>query len=1690
MEKYKSPEANRYYIKEIKNIKIKCKDNDSFHYSKSPNVGKNNSDKEIYPYKTEKKTAPQNDFLIPRYNNTEIKTKDKNKIIKNENPIKETILYNIPYGAKERTSGKEFPEKNNKNNYHNRNIDFNENKNAMEFTQKTKNLPVNYNIHRFNSYNNNSNNKMNLNQMNENNNAINAYNNTDQNLQNKNIYSEKSNQNQYNYINYNILNNNVNASRTITKAGNEGDAFKNINSVCVSINNNYNYNVSLETPQMQPEKYNDLVNENFNGHSTDEKNIQNFNKMKDMNLEKSWKEKMAKINRQKNMDYTKRINNSDNNYWRTKKEEKILSNISEDIYNNNINDERKIKKTNSLSMQRENNFIKMNNTENMKRKVDSVNEPKKKTGFFGLLDSVKDFFSSTNKKNKYNSNNNNSFNISKNNRKDNFSQDNENANKIENINIIRKNEYNNNNRIYNKRNRNNESDEQIYNYYSDSGYESCPTPNNPIQYTDSDDRKILSYSYKNKLKNNNTYNNINDNDIVFRHENSDSSLSLTNKKNQKQIYSNNNKRTEEILSFNNLLNIFKLKKDNNKNNYDNKKTVIHNYSNKTFTTSSLNDKNYNHNSAYVKKTKKRMYSPNRKKENNSYDNIDKEKELVKRFSFNDNINNNNMNNGKENRFKNIEKQKIIENIERNQYNSENINENLNINAERTKIQEININYKKNDDNVNNRIEDFIPEPKPQTKIESCIINFNKDKGKNKSMKIYDNNIQNPINNKPNNILKNTYDNNDINNNKIKISENYNSYSYSNIYDINNNYYNNNIYLKPNNKTYNLNQTQNIKLEKSLSFNDVNNNNNLDTTKQPKRKVIMNKTEKYCKINRLSDSEEFDNEIKTTNSYSSKNLSTQINTSIYNKHCKSFYSNDNISKSINSSQNVSVKNDSNSEKFNTSIGINYNSSDRDFNMTSPGLTTSNVNVSSYTEKKINNKRSIYLYNSINLNDMNEDNKNINNNKLYNSSQIVYTKKKNSNKNINANTSTINSINNKTPIPPNDYNIINNNNKDKINNIKTVIRPKIKQKNSYFYEKYYNYAIKYPNKFGDDYYYTKKYLKELKLKLPLKKISLYTKEYYKIIQKPKIKNNYIDKKIIRIKKGINLPISLKCIFVRKRSIIYNTPKINISDQKINKQIDEDNLVKKINKECSEVDYLKEDNENENEVIINDDKDVIINNRDEKKKENIIIDEEDKNINQNININNEIINKNRKYSTPTHDLRKNEKNQILSPQFGLLNRDDHPKSAHNKIISIEINLNNKDKCEIKKNNTSSNFNPMNNKNNNNNNILNTSESLYIKKKPNSNNNTMYRNIDSDKCKTYKKVHKSPFDEISVNDFYNVNPNYFNQNNNNNANKSNKIICIDIDLFKEQKKIKEQKLLEEQKKIRTYKRPKPTLSPLIDPTENFENKINSIEINSNQQNNNNNININSNINNININLNNDKLKQSILNQLDILSDNNLILIVDEIENLLTKKKVMNNNKIRLSFIEILTNEYSFVETIINRVTYDINKITIYADLCNQLCIRLTKGINFRGNDTEEDLKTILVEESKSKFEEIINDYRFNKDNKLLGIVLFIGELINYRIISLNMGYHCFEALCFQNKSYLYENNSINNNYLDIIIEFLGKFGKMIFIEKNLKYMKGIETYAEQELNYLINNEIDLSVLMRNKIINLMKSIKNYCMV
>ena len=665
------------------------------------------------------------------------------------------------------------------------------------------------------------------------------------------------------------------------------------------------------------------------------------------------------------------------------------------------------------------------------------------------------------------------------------------------------------------------------------------------------------------------------------------------------------------------------------------------------------------------------------------------------------------------------------------------------------------------------------------------------------------------------------------------------------------------------------------------------------------------------------------------------------------------------------------------------------------------------------------------------------------------------KSNSTKNNNK----ILAINNKTPIPLNDYNYVNDN---KINNIKTIIRPKVVQKKSNFIEKLYNYWMKSKKISTYNYYLSKENIEIKIYKLPKRQICSYSKYYYKIIQKPITKNNYIDKKQIKIRKGLNLPCPKKCLFTKKNNII------NINKLYINKKTSPEKINSKVKEKLLE--------------------------------ENI---ENDELENNNININNEIKINNKIYSTPTQNLKEFEENQPVSPQFASKSEKNQVKSNQNKIISIEIQLNNKNKY-INKDDNDNNLNK--NLSSSYNNIqMNTIDSLYVKKKPNINNllnaknNKIYFSTENDKNKTYVKQHKRPVDDINIENFYLDDTNIYNKY------KSNKIISIDIDLSKEQKKLQEQKQGKDIKELKTYKRPNiPTSN---EPIKNIKKKIETITINYNQ-NNNSNININNNLNNnLNNNINNnfndknyDGIKKDIMTKLDMLNESNLSLIVEEFLDLLTKKIIIDStnpdniiyNKVRLSFMEILDNEYIFTEIIINKAIYNQEKISIFGNLCNNLCIRLTNEINLRGNYTEEDLKTILAEESKLKFEEITKNKEYNiNDNSLLGILLFICELINYRIVSLDIGYFCFEKLCYKYNNFFYENGSINKYYyLDMIVEFLKKYGKIIYIEKNMKYLERIDNYFNNELNNLVNTDVAIPEFLRNKIVNLIKIKENQWML
>ncbi len=78
-----------------------------------------------------------------------------------------------------------------------------------------------------------------------------------------------------------------------------------------------------------------------------------------------------------------------------------------------------------------------------------------------------------------------------------------------------------------------------------------------------------------------------------------------------------------------------------------------------------------------------------------------------------------------------------------------------------------------------------------------------------------------------------------------------------------------------------------------------------------------------------------------------------------------------------------------------------------------------------------------------------------------------------------------------------------------------------------------------------------------------------------------------------------------------------------------------------------------------------------------------------------------------------------------------------------------------------------------------------------------------------------------------------------------------------------------------------------------------------------------------------------------------------------------------RLSFMEILSNENAFVKIIINKSleNNDQQKIIFFAQICQQLCFKLNEEINLNSQNAyqiDEDLTTILAEECKLKFENI----------------------------------------------------------------------------------------------------------------------------
>ena len=671
--------------------------------------------------------------------------------------------------------------------------------------------------------------------------------------------------------------------------------------------------------------------------------------------------------------------------------------------------------------------------------------------------------------------------------------------------------------------------------------------------------------------------------------------------------------------------------------------------------------NPNYSTTYIKKQRINNSPPH----NNAYDNNIRYKNQIASNQNNNIFANylNDLNTPKENKNKPLIKQKLLEKFN-DDYNEENLEENLNINAEK-KIQEIKINIRQKKEHGNNNYinNDNYNENRYQNKINNSAIYLNK-----KVYNTLDDLILNPQPQKKIetcviNFNKNQNTNNNNNSNKLYYTpktnynknifeENFdNNYNYNNINKYQNSYTSNKSDIYS--KPYDLSQSQR-NLEHNLNINALQNNKyNTDIDNQSTNSAYT--TTKPMKKKLAINKSERQFKINKTSNQDLDNTDSESN---------SEYS------EISQTSIKSVK------PSNTIYFKHFKSF---FNKSKEGNSITN-----------NFFKKIFK----------RDNKKYDTDSSFNSEKSDISSSRNNNHNNNNNLA----INNVTPLPSEE-------NYYKKNKAKEI-KKKIAQNKKYFIKKIYNYNIHVPKNIKKGYYVTKHKIKIMKL--PIKKESLYTKDYLRIKEKPKIKPNYIDKKRIKIKSGLNLPILNKNYHFTKKNII----------KYINENIDND--------------------------FIN---------------------------NENININEEIKIKNQKnYFMPTspEKTQKNfnkENSLTYSPQFGTKRESpDTPvlnpsKSARdiNKIISIEIDL--KDNKAPLQQNT-----PNRNLSSTYNNIKLNTDNLYIKKKP----NMRIINTD-DKCKTYFKNNKRLYDSYT---FKNINEFNIDSEPVNINKKKNKIISIDIDL------------------------------------------------------------------------------------------------------------------------------------------------------------------------------------------------------------------------------------------------------------------------------------------------------------------------
>ena len=241
---------------------------------------------------------------------------------------------------------------------------------------------------------------------------------------------------------------------------------------------------------------------------------------------------------------------------------------------------------------------------------------------------------------------------------------------------------------------------------------------------------------------------------------------------------------------------------------------------------------------------------------------------------------------------------------------------------------------------------------------------------------------------------------------------------------------------------------------------------------------------------------------------------------------------------------------------------------------------------------------------------------------------------------------------------------------------------------------------------------------------------------------------------------------------------------------------------------------------------------------------------------------------------------------------------------------------------------------------------------------------------------------------------------------------------------------------------------------------------------------------------------KNKINEILNTLTEDNYANILSELFELISNKN--NENPININpninnFEILLNNQFTFVEVIVEKsIKEGKDNNILYAKLCYDLYIKFISDFIYinKKKTKGENLKSILKSECKQKFDEcdIITLLNISKINlkqeknllkeieiKLIGIIDFISELINVKMISQKMGLDYLDILkkrinSFDNDIKDYENfdklKQIKKLYYEGEINLLEKLSKIILERKKPKHIQNLKNFIEDNIITIINDK------------------------